>query len=247
MSSSSVATEQQLAGTSVARAEEFWRGLSAFYVQKTQLDDLRTRATGSLFVREAAIRAGDAVLDAGCGHLRISIALTRLVPGVRLTGVDLTQSLLDEGARLLQELHYPPMELVRADLAKVPFEDARFDKVVSARVFQYVSDPVAACRELYRVLKPGGRFVLSVPNRLNPLKRLGYKGRLHAPAELAHWLSEAGFGEVRSGSACFVPGQLGRGWDSAWLAAESVAGLPLIGQAGGNAWASGVKPNVQGR
>jgi len=241
MSWSAADNEQRLAATSVERAQGFWRNLSAFYVKTTQLDDLRTRAIATTFVREGELRSTETVLDAGCGHLRISLALLRLLPGVRLTGVDLTQELLDEGARRLSDAHLPDMRLVRGDLADLPFADNTFDKIVSARVFQYISDPVAVCMELRRVLKPGGRIVLAVPNRLNPIKRARYKGRLHTPAELAAWLSAGGYDDVASGSACFVPGELRRGWDSRWLAVEALSRLPVLGLVGGNAWASGAK------
>jgi SAM-dependent methyltransferase len=235
-------SRQRQAADSVERAQSFWSSLSQFYVDKTQLDDLRTRSIASVFVREAALRGSDEVLDAGCGHLRISMALMRLVPGISLLGVDLTQSLLDQGAQLLAERGLPPMETVCADLAKLPMPDDRFDKIVSARVFQYISDPVATLKELRRVLKPGGRLVFSVPNKLNPIKLAAYRGRLHTPAELGQWLRDAGFVDVNYGSACFIPGQLGRQWDSSWIAAEQVSKLPAVGQIGGNAWASGRKP-----
>ena len=233
---------QQQAATDVKKAEHFWRGLSDFYVKTTHMDDLRTRAIAETFIREVKLSADDVVLDAGCGHLRISMALKRLVPGVHIKGVDLTQDLLDEGARSLEAAGLPAMDLHCADLAHLPFADNSFDKIVTARVFQYISDPVAVCRELMRVLKPGGRIVLSVPNKLNPIKQARYRGRLHTPAELGTWFKDAGFEQVNTGSACFVPGELRRGWDSAWLAIEDLSKVPAFGLIGGNAWVSGVKP-----
>ena len=246
MNSNTPDNTQMLAADSVRNAEQFWRGLSDFYVKTTHMTDLRTRATARKFVYEAKISASDEVLDAGCGHLRISMALMRLLPGVKITGVDLTQELLDEGARLLSEEHLSKMELVRGDLASLPFYDDSFDKIISARVFQYISDPVAVCRELLRALRPGGRIILSVPNKLNPIKQARYRGRLYSPTELGAWLTTAGYSDVTIGSACFVPGELRRGWDSAWIAAEGLSRIPVFGLLGGNAWASGTKP-FQGR
>ena len=46
----------------------------------------------------------------------------------------------------------------------LPFEDARFDAVLCTQAFYYVPDPVAAVAELRRVLRPGGRVVLTVPH-----------------------------------------------------------------------------------
>lgn len=236
---------QRRAAQSLPEATRFWHHLSDYYVAHTSIHDLRTRAISSTFVRQAGITASDHVLDAGCGHLRISLALQRLLPGIELTGVDLTPELLEAGRQLREELGHRPFPLVQADLANLPFDDHSFDHIVSARVFQYIPDPHQALRELQRVLKPGGRLIFSVPNQLNPIKRLRYKGRLHPPSQLGQWLHETHFQHISTGSACFVPGQLRRSWTSSWIGAEMIAELPALGQLGGNAWAAGTKPPLR--
>ncbi len=50
-----------------------------------------------------------------------------------------------------------------ADAHNLPFDDAVFDCVVANEVFEHLTDPVKACDELFRVLKPGGRAVISIP------------------------------------------------------------------------------------
>lgn len=240
-------TDQQRAGSSVSRAKTFWEGLSDFYVDHTQLDDLRTRASVEALRREADIRPGTRVLDCGCGHLRMTLGLIRVEPTLEMTGVDLTQELLDTGRDLCEQMGIEPPELHCADLAEMPLPDDSFDAAICARVFQYIPDPVATLRSIYRVLKPGARFALLVPNRLNVLKQLEYKGRLYPPAALGRWLRDAGFEDVHVGSACFVPGfsrRLRPGWDSPLIHAELARKIPGIGLLGGNALGSGRKPGA---
>lgn len=50
---------------------------------------------------------------------------------------------------------------VVADITNMPFSDNHFDAVICSEVFEHLPDPVAAQRELARVLKPGGRLILT--------------------------------------------------------------------------------------
>jgi len=49
------------------------------------------------------------------------------------------------------------------DLAALPLEDGRFDAIVLNQVMEHLSDPISVLRELYRVLKPGGRMICTAP------------------------------------------------------------------------------------
>lgn len=54
---------------------------------------------------------------------------------------------------------------VCADAGRLPFEDGEFDLVVSFEVIEHVPDEKAALREIFRVLKPGGQFFFTIPNK----------------------------------------------------------------------------------
>lgn len=226
--------EQRLAAEDGARAKRFWQHLAGYYVDYSDDRDVRTRVSAEALLRSINAAPGAEVLDAGCGHMRITAALLDLRPDLRMVGVDITPELLEAGKK--RNLDVPTHV---GDLNDLPFEDDRFDHAISARVFQYIADPVHALRELRRVVRPGGRVAIVLPNRHNPIKRLRYRGRLSTPAEVASWFEEAGFTLVQSGSACFVPRPLGRSWDSPLRHIELLAHVPLLGLGGGNVLVSG--------
>lgn len=59
----------------------------------------------------------------------------------------------------------------------LPFASASFDTVLSHEVLEHVHDDAASVREIARVLRPGGRFVLFLPNRLHPFETHGHYWR----------------------------------------------------------------------
>ena len=100
---------------------------------------------------------GRRVLDAGCGSGPLSAALG--AKGAIMTGFDSSPAMLE----LARQRLGAAADLYVADLSKpLPFADGSFDDVVSSLVLHYLEDWSAPLAELRRVLKPGGRLILSV-------------------------------------------------------------------------------------
>lgn len=109
-------------------------------------------------LKPLAPSGGGAVLDAGCGNGAVTAELTAALPGTRVVGLDAHPGLLDR-ARARPTAGGEP-ELFLGDIGNTPFPDATFDLVLSRYVFQHLPEPVAAARELRRVLRPGGHLAV---------------------------------------------------------------------------------------
>lgn len=101
-------------------------------------------------------RASGRVLDVACGT---GVNFPYLPAGVDLVGIDLSEAMLARARERLAELDLDG-EVRRADAADLPFEDDRFDTVVSSLSTCTFPEPVAVLREMDRVCAPEGRILL---------------------------------------------------------------------------------------
>ena len=114
-------------------------------------------------VREIArlaldVRAGQLLLDAGCGAGEEARVLARLVgPGGQVTAIDRSSALVTAAA---QRATGRAVRYAVGDITTLGFPDATFDRVRSERVLQHLAEPDAAVAELARVTVPGGRVGL---------------------------------------------------------------------------------------
>ena len=112
----------------------------------------------------------DLVLDAGCGAGRTSIALARGLRAGRIGAVDrFDAGYIDDGGRKLLDRNLRLAGLTErvtveaADLTALPFPQGHFDAAVSTHVYDHLGDKKEqGLREVVRVLKPGGRFLMAV-------------------------------------------------------------------------------------
>jgi ubiquinone/menaquinone biosynthesis C-methylase UbiE len=112
------------------------------------------QAIGSLLDAVGA-KSGQRALDLCCGHGNVSEALVSR--GCHVVGVDFSPAML-----ALARERVPAATLMEADAQHLPFEDAKFDVVVSNFGMPHVPDQPRALSEVRRVLRPGGRFAMTV-------------------------------------------------------------------------------------
>jgi SAM-dependent methyltransferase len=109
-------------------------------------------------VGQLAPRPAEVVLDLGCGTGNAAMIAAGL--GARVTGVDPSGRLL-EVARATAAAAGLDAEFVLGDAASLPVPDDSVDAIGSVFGVIFAPDPVAAAAEIARVLRPGGRLVLS--------------------------------------------------------------------------------------
>jgi SAM-dependent methyltransferase len=148
----------------------------------------------------AGVRAGDRVLDLGCGDGRFTEELARV--GAKPIGVDIAQAAVDRARARHPELDF---RLAPID-GPLPFDDVSFDAVWASEVIEHVADTARWLSEVRRVLVPRGRLVLTTPSHgrlriaLNGIEGfsdpLGDHLHLYTRASLQALLAEFGFDEI---------------------------------------------------
>lgn len=124
-------------------------------------------------VRNHVPLKGKKILDVGCGIGTYLKAFKRYTND--LYGVDIDAERVAETTLRLrsgQEKVAPNVSIASAE--KLPFGEGTFDVLFSHEVLEHVDDDRKAVEEAVRVLKPGGHFVIFVPNRLFPFETHGF-------------------------------------------------------------------------
>jgi ubiquinone/menaquinone biosynthesis C-methylase UbiE len=156
-------------------------------------------------VQQADVRPGEKVLDVGCGTGAQTLPAAEVAGPGNVTGIDASPDMIDialrkAGKRGLDiDFRVAPME-------ELPFEDGRFDLVLSGFMMHHLPVEVmeAGFREVRRVLKPGGRFVAvdfsaeggSLMGRVITL--VGHGHNKQQTQRLRTMLEEAGFLNVQT-------------------------------------------------
>lgn len=105
------------------------------------------------------IHRGEVVLDMGCGAgFDLLQAAIQTGPSGRAIGVDMTEAMRNKARAGADELFLRNVDIRPGYLEELPVEDASIDVVISNGVFNLTPDKEAVMRQVYRVLKPGGRF-----------------------------------------------------------------------------------------
>jgi SAM-dependent methyltransferase len=121
------------------------------------LEALTTPAAARL-VKFANVRAGQNVLDVGCGTGVVAITAARI--GARVRGIDLTPELL-ERARENARIANVEIDFREGDAEALPFDDVTFDIVLSQFGHMFAPRPDVAMAEMLRVLKRGGTIAFT--------------------------------------------------------------------------------------
>jgi arsenite methyltransferase len=158
-------------------------------------------------VAPVQLRPGETVLDLGSGGgLDCFVAARQVGPAGRVIGVDMTPEMLNLARRNAERLGLDNVEFRQGYLESLPVEDNSVDVLISNCVINLSPDKAAVFREMFRVLKPGGRISVSdsVTNRPVPEEQVedcgewcGCNSGALPVDEYAAELIRAGFADIR--------------------------------------------------
>lgn len=148
------------------------------------------------------IGAGETVLHAGCGNGAQVISYGQV--GAKIIGIDIQDKRVQNTVREAEAAGIINFSGLVADLEALPFDDGAFDKIIAVDIIQHVVAPAKVFSEFKRVLKPGGKILITFPALQHYwlTKVSGWKNRKAAaagwnPDEFSHnlkikeWLDKA--------------------------------------------------------
>jgi ubiquinone/menaquinone biosynthesis C-methylase UbiE len=102
------------------------------------------------------------VLDAGCGRGYYVKLISMLPSTKKVIGIDINSDYVRRAQAVVK--HDANAEVKQGSIYTLPFKDATFDAVVCSEILEHLDDDSNALKEIYRVLKPQGIFLASVPH-----------------------------------------------------------------------------------
>lgn len=101
------------------------------------------------------------MVDVGCGPGYLVSSIAKSLPRLHIIGVDIADEMVRLSTRNISSLGFNGrVEFRQGDIQELPFEDNSVDFVVSTLSLHHWSEPKQALQEIYRVLKPGGQFLI---------------------------------------------------------------------------------------
>lgn len=130
--------------------------------QLDQMDDANLGLGCGNPIERAGLQSGETVLDLGSGPgFDALLAAGRVGPEGRVIGVDMTPEMIDKARRNARTRNAGNVEFRLGEIERLPVESDSVDVVVSNCVINLSPDKEAVYRDIYRVLKPGGRICIS--------------------------------------------------------------------------------------
>lgn len=228
--------------------ERLVRQLEARYKKR----DIRRRRR--LVSDALAVRAGERILDVGCGPgFYVEELLDAVGPEGAVVGIDASGPMLAAAASRCARHHNAVFR--QGEATALPVDESSFDAALCVQVLEYVADPTAALAQIHRALRPGGRAVVwdvdwatvtwhsEEPERMARVLRAWDEHLTHPslPRTLAARLRAVGFSNVVVNghvfaTAAFDPELFGPGVVLPGIE-EFVAGRPAVGPEEAQAWA----------
>lgn len=117
---------------------------------------------GVEIIRMIEPRAGETILDVASGTGEPGLTISEMVGNGKVVITDLADGMLEVARENAMRRGYSNIEIIPCDVSELPFDDNSFDAISCRMGFMFFPDMDIAAKEMYRVLKPGGRIAAAV-------------------------------------------------------------------------------------
>ena len=154
----------------------------------------KNRARNAWAISMLDIKPDDQVLEIGFGPGQAIQEIAKLTPNGFIAGIDLSDVMVKQASkRNAESIRLGHVLLQQGAEAPLPFEDNKFDKVFAVNSMQFWSKPMDGLQEIRRVLKPGGRVLITI----QPMWARTEEEVQNVGDKLISQLKQAGFKQVR--------------------------------------------------
>ncbi len=149
--------EQAIANTT---QRDYWNTVAGpRWVGLEGLVERRVRAVNDLLLAQSGAKAGERVLEIGCGTGAFTVPLAAAVGDIgAVVGADISSAMLAAARKRLADLDLRNVALIEADAQTHQFEPGAFDLITSRFGVMFFADPGAAFTNLFAAARPGGRL-----------------------------------------------------------------------------------------
>ncbi len=112
------------------------------------------------------------ILDIGCGHGHIISELSRIAPFGRSIGIDPSPNMVSLANETFSKREFNNLEFYQLKAEEMDFPSESFDLIICTNAFMWIRNPIKALNLIYKILKPGGQFILFSYSKETPYVQL---------------------------------------------------------------------------
>lgn len=118
----------------------------------------------SIILKNINLLGHSNLLEVGCGRGFYINSISHLFPESNIWGIDLCEKYLSIAAKNKGK----NVRLLKSDATDLPFENNYFDIIIASEILEHIPNDIRAISEMYRVLKPDGKIVITIPSKNYP-------------------------------------------------------------------------------